>query len=197
LYNANNENNGRSINSVKVAAPVEYDTDLRPYLEQVRREHPRLKPATIYGEACELWTETHLSCRQCGTKDWTKMPRNHPGYDLDCNNCHTKYQVKSGKKPHIKTKKNRCQIEGATYAAVSKCHAEYNVDYYLFDRSDTHIKNIYYVRYQNICCEKDIRKRKVTKKENIRAGRNGRNYCRFDLGVDMCEKIFPYVTVKP
>ena len=173
-----------------------YDMDLAPYFEQIKKEHPRFLPATINGEACELWTYDNLSCRQCGVKNWQQMPRNYPGYDLSCKNCDTKYQIKSTKKGHIKTRKNRCEISGATYAAVSQCHAKYDVDYYLFDIDENQIRNIYYLNNKNICCDTDLKRRKVTKQENIRAGRNGRNYCSFNLDSELCDKIYPFLTVK-
>ena len=173
-----------------------YDMNLGPYFEQIKREHPHFLPATINGEACELWTYDNLSCRQCGVKNWQQMPRNYPGYDLSCKNCDTKYQIKSTKKGHIKTRKNRCEISGATYAAVSQCHAKYDVDYYLFDIDDTQIRNIYYLNNKNICFDTDLKRRKVTKQENIRAGRNGRNYCSFKLDSALCDKIYPFLTVK-
>jgi hypothetical protein len=209
-YNANNElNNNRSNSntskSVNTNNPKEhlecettiYDMDLTPYFEQVKRNHPKFLKATVHGEACELWAIDNLHCRQCGSKNWKQMPRNHPGFDLSCMNCNTKCQIKSlATSNHIKTRKDRCEISGATYAAVSKCHKEFNIDYFLFDIDETEIKHIYYVNHQTICCKTDMKKRIVTKQENIKAGRNGREYCSFNLDTNLCEKIFPVMTIK-
>ena len=111
----------------------EIDTDLRVYLDKIKKEHPMFKDATLYGEACEDWAADHLKCRQCGEHNWKKMPRNHPGFDLLCKNCETRYQIKGTKRGHIQTRKGKCKIMGATYEAVSKCSKEGPLDYYLFD----------------------------------------------------------------
>lgn len=159
---------------------------------------PVFKNATLYGEACEDWTFDNLQCRQCGVKNWTKMPRNHPGFDLSCNNCDTKYQIKGAKRGHIKTRKNKCDILGATYNAVFQCSIKYNIDYYLFDYNikTNDIKNIYFVNHKKICCKKNLKTRMVHKTANKKAGRPPTAYCSYSLDSGLCEKVYPYITVK-
>jgi hypothetical protein len=169
-------------NSISFSEPI----PLAPFLEKARRDMPTVTKRTIYGEACEIFSEKYLPCKQCNNKSWTKAKKNQKAYDLTCNICGTRYQIKGSKTSHIKPKTMKCEIMCGRFPGVFECHKNTRgLDYYLFTYSETHIKNIFYVNHKGICADTNLFKNPVKAKIWTTA----KNYCTIKLDKDKCEQI--------
>ena len=67
----------------------------------------------IYGEACEYWVETNVSCPNCGGT-LTKLTANVKSVDHKCSSCGEQYQTKASKSKIFK-KDGSVSITGAEY----------------------------------------------------------------------------------
>ncbi len=67
----------------------------------------------IFGEACEYWVESNISCHKCSGK-LIKLRANEKSIDCRCSSCGEEYQVKSRKQKIVNTK-NKIKITGAEY----------------------------------------------------------------------------------
>ena len=134
----------------------------------------------VYGEACEVFAEKYLPCKQCNNKSWIKAKRGTPAYDLTCNICGTKYQIKGSKNHFIIEKRGKCEVKCARFNGVFECHKTYNLDYYLIEYPNkTHIEHIYYINHKNICADTNLYKTPVSKAI----------FCNLKLDKTHCEKI--------
>ena len=69
--------------------------------------------ARIYGEACEYWVETNVSCPNCGGS-LVKLSANVKSVDHKCSSCGEQYQTKASKSKIFK-KDGSVSIAGAEY----------------------------------------------------------------------------------
>ena len=155
---------------------------LAPFIEKVRHNYPRssARNQMVYGEACEVFAEKYLPCKQCNNKSWIKAKRGTPAYDLTCNICGTKYQIKGSKNHFIIEKRGKCEVKCARFNGVFECHKNYNLDYYLIEYPNkTHIEHIYYINHKNICADTNLYKTPVSKAI----------FCNLKLDKTHCEKI--------
>ena len=158
---------------------------ITPFIEIARRDSPKSHLAMLRGEACEIFAEKYLPCRQCGSKDWIKAKRMQAAFDLTCSVCKTKYQIKGALSSHIKPKKGTCEILCGRFPGVFECHKNTSgLDYYLFTYTPTHITNIYYVNHTSICANTNLFRRPVKK-----AGKESKNYCNIKISKDKCVQI--------
>jgi hypothetical protein len=169
------------LNSITFTEPI----PITPFIEMARRDSPASTLAMLRGEACEIFAEKYLPCKQCGSKDWIKAKRGQTAFDLTCSVCKTKYQIKGASRSHIKPTKGTCEILCGRFPGVFECHKNTSgLDYYLFTYTDTHITNIYYVNHTSICANTNLFRHPVKK-----AGQESKNYCMIKIGKDKCVQI--------
>lgn len=169
-------------NTILFTEPI----SIKPFLDIARSAFPTSTPRTLYGEACEIFAEKYLPCRQCGSKEWIKAKRLQAAFDLTCSVCKTKYQIKGATRSHIKPTKGVCEIVCGRFPGVFECHKNTSgLDYYLFTYTDTHITNIYYVNHTSICANTNLIRRPV----KVKSWKESKNYCTIKIGMDKCVQI--------
>tara|TARA_R100000008_G_scaffold69548_1_gene46955 strand:+ start:715 stop:1209 length:495 start_codon:yes stop_codon:yes gene_type:complete len=131
----------------------------------------------IFGEACELWVEEHVSCIKCDSL-LVKCDANQKSIDHVCSSCGEQYQVKCSNKPFV-NRADRIRFLGAEYnttlASMNGGNPLWNLLLVEYDKNEKCIENLLLIRKEDISAA-NIIARKPLSPTARRAGWQGCNF---------------------